>query len=121
MASTSLYTYAPSYVFEYPSESVWDVKSSPISELQKLREMDKRLIKTNSEITPVQIWFLLMESYDLEVLLGNEDLVGGTNREKGVGYLEQLKRELSALVNCCGFGAVIESFIFWDVVERVLI
>lgn len=119
MASTSLYAHAPPYVFANHSDVAWEIPSSPVTELQKLREMNESLPKRDSDITPVQAWFLLVEKYDMRVLLGSE---GGDRRDKAqreAGFLEQLKRELSTLVGCFAFGAVMDRLIFWEVVEQV--
>lgn len=119
MASTSLYAYAPPYVFANPSEVAWDIPSSPVTELQKLREMNESLPKRDSDITPVQAWFLLAEKYDMGVLLGNEEADRRDKAQREGGFLGQLKRELSTLVECFGFGAVMDTLTFWEVAERV--
>ena len=83
--------------------------SSPIAELQKLKAMNESLQKEDSEITPVQAWFLLIERFELDILIGAE--------KEGKSLLERLKRELATLVDCYGFGAAMSSFIFWGAVE----
>jgi hypothetical protein len=111
MASTNLYAHAPTYVFPHTdtcSGLAWDLPShcSMASELQKLREMNERLPKDRDEVTPVQAWFLLIERYDVEFL---------------VGSVESVKRELALLVECFAFGSVMAKNAFWETVERTVI
>lgn len=72
----------------------------------------------------MQAWFLLVERYGVQELLGiGEAGVGGPvvfggGREEGV--LERLKRGLGKLVDCFHFGAVMDVGRFWEVVEEEL-
>lgn len=71
--------------------------------------MSQSLPKGDWEITPVQAWFLLTASYDVKRLLG-----------EGGRHLDALKRELSKLVGCFAFGAVMDESRFWDAVSGVM-
>lgn len=68
--------------------------------------MSGSLSKHDWEITPVQAWFLLVESLGTEILT-----------RKGV--VEELKRRLGELVDCFGFGATLNEGLFWGVVGEV--
>jgi hypothetical protein len=93
----------------------WTVPTTEIS-LKGLREMSNSLPKGDWEITPVQGWFMLVERFGIERLLGKEadGMAGGEER------LGRLKQGLTQLIQCWGFGAVMDEASFWDVVGQVL-
>ncbi|KAG9235503.1 hypothetical protein BJ875DRAFT_268692 [Amylocarpus encephaloides] len=109
LASTTLYSSAPLKVFPTLSAAVpvptWTHPSSSAVTLANLEEMAKSLPKENWEITPVQAWFLLAGRYGVEYLVR-------------LGKLEGIRRELSTLVGCFAYGAVMDEARFWDVVAR---
>jgi len=102
MASTVLYSHAPSSVFKNLDSASW---TAPSLELTQLWEMSQSLPKGDFEITPVQAWFLLSQNYDARRVLGN---------------LEGLKKGVGQLVGCFAFGAVMDELRFWDVVKSVM-
>ncbi len=73
--------------------------------------MSNSLPKGDWEITPVQVWFMLVERY------GVERLVKGVEAGK---VREELKKGLSKLVGCWEFGAVVDVDKFWAVAESVI-
>ena len=102
MASTLLYSHAPETVFTKLDSASW---TAPSLELTTLWEMSQSLPKGDFEITPVQAWFILSQSYDVGRVLGN---------------LEGLKMGIGKLVGCFQFGAVMDELKFWDVVKEVM-
>ena len=106
MATTLLYSQAPTPVFSDLNKASW---SSPALELTKLWEMSQSLPKGDWEITPVQAWFLLTAAYDVTTLLAD-----------GRAKLDALTRELAKLVACLGFGTVLDVGKFWGVVNSVM-
>lgn len=106
MASTLLYSHAPPPIFNNLDSASWSV---PTLELSQLWQMSQSLPKGDWEITPVQAWFLLTASYDVKRLLG-----------EGGKKLNSLKEELSRLVGCFQFGAVMDEGKFWDAVSGVM-
>ena len=121
MASTLLYSHAPTPVFSSfsdpppssttpPTERVeW---TAPSPELKQLYAMSQSLPKGDWEITPVQAWFLLMGRLGVNVLVEGGGQGGGKE-----GLLARLKRPLAKLVDCFEFGAVMDEARFWEVVE----
>lgn len=84
------------------SNSQWSASAAMIKELLNLSSS----INLKGELTPVEAWHRLREhpnfwKMDLETF--------------GI-----LKRELSYEVKCCGFGAVIEESVYWQIVNRVI-
>jgi hypothetical protein len=106
MATAILYSQAPAHIFPDLDAATW---TSPALELTKLWEMSQSLPKGDWEITPVQAWFLLSAAYDMKTLLAN-----------GGAKLEALKRGLSKIVDCMGFGTVMDVGRFWGVVNSVM-
>lgn len=115
MATTYLYKDAPPIpsTSSSPSNSTWVTPASPSAELDKLREMSGSLVKEEWEITPVQAWFQLVDKIGMEKLRRGND---------GYGFLvfDKMQVELVKLVQCFGFGAVINEVLFWDVVRTHL-
>lgn len=93
----------------------WTVPTHEIS-LKGLREMSNSLPKGDWEITPVQGWFMLVERVGIEKLLG-KDVNSVFDGEERLG---QLKKGLTELIQCWGFGAVMDEARFWHVVGQVL-
>jgi len=71
--------------------------------------MSQSLPREDWEITPVQAWFLLVSSYDMNNLLGD-----------GGAKLNELKRGLAKLVTCFDFGAVMDEGKFWNAVDEIM-
>jgi hypothetical protein len=94
------------------------IPSSPSAELIKLREMSESLSKEDWEITPVQAWFLLLGKLGVKKLMGKMGTTGRNGKRGKV--LERLKTELAKLVDCFGFGAVMNKGLFWEVVMTLL-
>jgi hypothetical protein len=119
MASTSLYFHAPDPVlanFETNSNLQWNVPTSSDLELQNLLAMSTSLPKGDWEITPVQAWFLLVGKVGVQRLLGS----GGKGKGTRETALDEVKRGLGKLVDCFGFGAVMNEALFWEVVGEVI-
>lgn len=74
--------------------------------LQNIYLLASSLALDETEITPVQGWFEMIERYGPDLLL---------NRE----LVEALKKEFVGVVKCLHFGAIIERDAFESVVERV--
>ncbi|KAH8821489.1 hypothetical protein F5884DRAFT_745807 [Xylogone sp. PMI_703] len=102
MASTYLYAHAPPSVFKDLDNASWP---APTLELSELLAMSRSLNSSDFEITPVQAWFLLQDNYSIAVVLRG---------------LDALKHDLSSLVDCWGFGAVVDRDAFWAVTRRIL-
>jgi hypothetical protein len=85
----------------------WTVPvSSATTELMKLYAMSTSLPTEDGELTPVQVWFVLVQKLGLQRLL------------EPTTY-EELKIKLGAYVRCFGFGTVITEMEFQDVVREV--
>lgn len=116
MASALLYSAAPASAFDFstqPSEcnhqpvskkttTRW---SAPILDISKLHAMSLSLPKENGEVTPVQAWFMLVEKYGLDRIIGN---------------IENLKSRIAPAVTCYSFGALIEETSLWPVAAETL-
>jgi hypothetical protein len=102
MASTLLYSHAPESIFTDLDSASW---TAPSLELTQLWEMSRSLPKGDFEITPVQAWFMLSQNYEVGRVLEN---------------LEGLKKGIGKLVGCFAFGAVMDEFEFWEVVQKVI-
>ncbi|KAH7321803.1 hypothetical protein BKA65DRAFT_568643 [Rhexocercosporidium sp. MPI-PUGE-AT-0058] len=103
-----------------PPGSTWRV---PPLDLKNLFQMSESMPKENWEITPVQAWFLLVGRYGWERLLGIGRGSGGNfrgGRGGGEKVMDSLKKGLTKLVSCLGFGSVIDEAGFWEVVGSVL-
>lgn len=99
MASTPLMARSP----EPPQfNSTWTASGAIIKELLNLSSS----INLEGEITPVEAWHRLHDHPDFWKL--------------GRDQIENLKRELSTAVTCCGFGAVLDENVFWNAVNRSL-
>jgi hypothetical protein len=106
--------------------------SAPALTLQSLYALSTSLPKSDWEITPVQAWFKLssyLSSLDPQPLLASPNHTS-TDSSPNEGFperllrdrelMERLKREISMLVDCFHFGAVLDEGRFWEVVEREL-
>ncbi|KAJ2891108.1 hypothetical protein MKZ38_000917 [Zalerion maritima] len=129
MASTIALASAPPQVFKQLGKSqrnVWftpsALQSNPISgeiswqasqgggrglSLQSLYGLATSLNPGDKEITPVQAWFELAQSFDIDIIL-NPVVIDG------------LKRELHGVVKCLHYGAIMERAAFESVVGRVI-
>lgn len=76
-------------------------------ELKTLYGMSKSLGIDHLEITPVQVWFELLERFEAEQVLKADSL-------------ETLLKELGALVDCHQCGAVMLRFDFEECLRKVL-
>ncbi len=90
--------------------STWRV---PFPALDNLYQMSESLPKENWEITPVQAWFFLLGRYGPKKLLAR-------TADGGERAVDKLKRGLSGLVACLGFGSVMDEASFWEVVGKVM-
>ncbi|KAH8683326.1 hypothetical protein BGZ60DRAFT_399909 [Tricladium varicosporioides] len=130
MASTLLYSSAPESTFSDPNPHTgsWISPSNSVQTLQKLKEMSRSLPKSDWEITPVQAWFLLVERWGVERIvgqLGKAGLISGVEgaeekEVKGFCVVEKLKKGLARVVDCFAFGAVMDERRFWEVVRGVV-
>jgi hypothetical protein len=126
MASTDIYKDAPLPVFNSmhtnpTSTTPWTAPFSPVEELHKLHVMAEGMGTKDWEITPIQAWFKLVERLGVEKLFRR---VGRPEAESSVGggagkvrVLDLVERELGKLVDCLGFGAVMNEGLFWEVVS----
>ncbi|KAK3169810.1 hypothetical protein OEA41_009194 [Lepraria neglecta] len=99
MVSTPLVARAP----DAPQlNQTWTASGAIIKELLNLSSS----INLEGEITPVEAWHRLHQHPDFWRLDRNQ--------------IEKVKRELSASVRCCGFGAVLDEVVFDDALARSL-
>ncbi|KAL2041610.1 hypothetical protein N7G274_005394 [Stereocaulon virgatum] len=99
MASTPLVARAP----DAPQlNQTWTASGAIIKELLNLSSS----INLEGEITPVEAWHRLHQHPDFWRMDRNQ--------------IEKIKRELSASVRCCGFGAVLDEAVFDDALARSL-
>ncbi|KAF2757465.1 hypothetical protein EJ05DRAFT_390434 [Pseudovirgaria hyperparasitica] len=108
MLSAPIMARAPEYSFNplhlgMPSDARWDV---PVRELENLLKGAGELGLAEGEITPVQGWMWLRRHPRFGRL--------------GFEGLEEMRGGLVPLVECHGFGAVLDRGRFVEVVERVL-
>ena len=80
----------------------WSASGAIIKELLNLSSS----INLEGELTPVEAWHRLHKHPDFWTL------------DKQA--IETLKRELSPVVRCCGFGAVLDETVFWVALNRVV-
>lgn len=112
MASTFCAATAPEALYPLPKEAnIVPEGPSPSwgaggLTLQNLRLLASSLTPGDAEVTPVQVWFELVERYGAAALLGEA--------------MEALKREFVGVVKCPHFGAVLEREAFESVVGRVM-
>ena len=125
MASTEIYRHAPLGVFQtmwsgspmpgpdagepidHLTTKPWTVPISSASvELMKLYAMSTSLPWGEGEMTPVQVWFVLVQKLGLETLLDPR-------------IFEGLKIKLGAHVRCFGFGTTITEMEVKKVVREV--
>ncbi|KAH6684147.1 hypothetical protein B0J14DRAFT_646059 [Halenospora varia] len=131
MASTLLYSSAPESTFSDPNPHTgsWTSPANSVQTLQKLKDMSRSLPKSDWEITPVQAWFLLVERWGVERIvgqLGKAGLISGAEgaeekEVKGFCVVEKLKKGLARVVDCFAFGAVMDERRFWEVVRGVVV
>ncbi|KAF4123447.1 hypothetical protein GMORB2_6148 [Geosmithia morbida] len=125
MASTYCMGNAPSPVFDYTMEALfnnidfnptptpssppameWQSPSSSMT-LANLFGLASSLNPGDEDLTPVQAWFELADRYNPAALIDS-------------GILESLKRELRGVVHCLYYGAVMERVAFENVLSRVM-
>lgn len=93
---------------DHHTTTPWTVPiTSTTDDLMKLYGMSTSLPREDWEMTPVQVWFVLVQKLGLQTLLDEQ-------------VYEALKIKLGAYVRCFGFGTVITEMEFRDVVRDLL-